>query len=150
DGINIIHDWYNRIKGTEYDDADMPYLYHPYTGHDNNRDWFMMTQAETRVFVDLHNREHPQAVFDMHQMGRNGVRYMVPPFTDPLDPNQDPIIQQGFASLGSHIAQRLTAEGKAGVVTNAMFDNFSPSLAYGNYHGSVDLLSEAASVKLAT
>jgi hypothetical protein len=35
-------------------------------------------------------------------------------------------------------------------VTNAIFDNYSPSLAYGNYHGSVDLLSEAASVKLAT
>ena len=150
DGINIIHDWYQRIKDTEYDDADLPYLYHPYTGHDNNRDWFMMTQAETRLFVDLHNTEHPQAVFDMHQMGRNGVRFMVPPFIDPLDPNQDPIIQQGFASLGSHIAQRLTSEGKAGVVTNAIFDNFSPSLAYGNYHGSVDLLGEAASVKLAT
>lgn len=150
DGIDIIHDWYERIRDTEYDDADLPFLYHPYTGHDNNRDWFMMTQAETRLYVDLHNREHPQAVFDMHQMGRNGARFMVPPFIDPLDPNQDPIIQQGFASLGSHIAQRLTAEGKAGVVTNAIFDNFSPSLAYGNYHGSVDLLSEAASTKLAT
>lgn len=150
DGINIIHDWYQRIVDTEYDDADLPFLYHPYTGHDNNRDWFMMTQAETRLYVDMHNREHPQAVFDMHQMGRNGARYMVPPFIDPLDPNQDPIIQQGFASLGSHIAQRLTSEGKPGVVTNAIFDNYSPSLAYGNYHGSVDLLSEAASAKLAT
>ncbi len=150
DGINIIHDWYQRIVNTEYDDADLPYLYHPYTGHDNNRDWFMMTQAETRLYVDLHNREHPQAVFDMHQMGRTGARYMVPPFIDPLDPNQDPIIQQGFASLGSHIAQRLTSEGKRGVATNVIFDNYSPSLAYGNYHGSVDLLSEAASAKLAT
>ena len=150
DGIDIIREWYERVRGTEFDDAELPYLYHPYTGHDNNRDWFMMTQAETRLFVDLHNTEHPQGVFDMHQMGRNGARFMVPPFIDPLDPNQDPIIQQGFASLGSHIAQRLTAEGKPGVVTNAMFDNYSPSLAYGNYHGSVDLLSEAASVKLAT
>lgn len=150
DGINIIHDWNERIVDTEYDDAELPYLYHPYTGHDNNRDWFMMTQAETRLYVDLHNREHPQAVFDMHQMQSDGARFMVPPFIDPLDPNQNPVIQQGFASLGSHIAQRLTSEGKAGVVTNAIFDNFSPSLAYGNYHGSVDLLSEAASVRLAT
>lgn len=150
DGIDIIHGWYDRIKDTEYDDADLPFLYHPYTGHDNNRDWFMLTQIETRNYVELHNREHPQAVFDMHQMGRNGARFMVPPFIDPLDPNQDPIIQQGFASMGTHIAQRLTAADKAGVVTNAIFDNFSPSLAYGNYHGSVDLLSEAASTKLGT
>ena len=36
------------------------------------------------------------------------------------------------------------------LATNSMFDNYSPSLAYGNYHGSVDLLSEAASAALAT
>jgi len=150
DGIQMIHDWYDRVVGTVHVGSDLPFLYHPYTGHDNNRDWFMMTQAETRHYVTMHNREHPQAVFDMHQMGRLGARYLVPPFIDPLDPNQDPVIQQGFAALGSHIAQRLTAAGKEGVVTNAIFDNYSPSLAYGNYHGSVDLLSEAASANLAS
>ncbi|MBA3274238.1 MAG: hypothetical protein H0T72_00475 [Chloroflexia bacterium] len=150
DGVAMISDWYARWLGTPHEGVEMPWLYHPYVGHDNNRDWFMQTQAETRLYVDLHNREHPQAVFDMHQMGRFGPRFMVPPFIDPLDPNQDPLIQQGFAALGSHIAQRLTAAGKPGVVTNAIFDNYSPSLAYGNYHGSVDLLSEAASAKLAT
>jgi hypothetical protein len=148
DGMNLINEWYETVQGTPYSGSDLPFLYHPYTGHDNNRDWFMMTQAETRLYVDLHNREHPQAVFDMHQMGRLGPRYMVPPFIDPLDPNQDPVIQQGFAMLGTHIAQRLTAAEKPGVVTHAIFDNYSPSLAYGNYHGSVDLLSEAASANL--
>lgn len=150
DGLQMISEWYTRWLGTPHEGVEMPWLYHPYTGHDNNRDWFMLTQAETKLYVDMHNREHPQAVFDMHQMGRKGVRFMVPPFIDPLDPNQDPVIQQGFAALGSHIAQRMTAKGMAGVATNAIFDNYSPSLAYGNYHGSVDLLSEAASVKLAT
>ena len=102
---------------------------------------FMLTQAETKLYVDLHNREHPQAVFDMHQMGRKGVRFMVPPFIDPLDPNQDPVIQAGFADVGTTIAAKLTAAGKPGVATHIIFDNYSPSLAYGNYHGSVDLLS---------
>lgn len=150
DGHQMQVEWYRQWLDTEYEGQPMPRLYHHYVGHDNNRDWFMLTQAETRLYAALHNREHPQMVFDMHQMYRDGARFMVPPFIDPLDPNQDPIIQQGFADLGTWIASRMTAEGKAGVATNIIFDNYSPSLAYGNYHGSVDLLSEAASCKLAT
>jgi hypothetical protein len=150
DGHQMIVEWYRKWLDTDYEGVEMPWLYHPYVGHDNNRDWFMLTQAESRLFAALHNREHPQMVFDMHQMYRDGARFMVPPFIDPLDPNQDPVIQQGFADLGTAIAARLTAAGKAGVATNIIFDNYSPSLAYGNYHGSVDLLSEAASVRLAT
>lgn len=150
DGHHMIVEWYKRHLGSEYEGSTMPWLYHHYTGHDNNRDWFMLTQAETRLVAALHNRDHPQLVFDMHQMGRDGARFMVPPFIDPLDPNQDPVIQQGFADLGTAIATKLTAAGKAGVATNVIFDNYSPSLAYGPYHGSVDLLSEAASCKFAT
>ncbi len=150
DGHQMIVEWYRRWLDTEYEGQPMPWLYHHYVGHDNNRDWFMLTQAESRIYADLHNRERPQLVFDMHQMMRDGARFMVPPFIDPLDPNQDPVIQQGFADLGTAIASRLTAAGKAGVATNIIFDNYSPSLAYGNYHGSVDILSEAASCRLAT
>ncbi len=150
DGIDIIGDWYRRWLNTPYEGCDLACLYHPYVGHDNNRDWFMLTQPENRLYAALHNREHPQLVFDMHQMNRDGARFMVPPFIDPLDPNQDPVIQQGFAALGSAIAARLTAAGKPGVATHIRFDNYSPSLAYGNYHGSIDLLSEAASCRLAT
>jgi hypothetical protein len=150
DGHRMIVEWYERWLDTPYEGQPMPKLYHRYVGHDNNRDWFMLTQAETRLISALHNREHPQLVFDMHQMGRDGARFMVPPFIDPLDPNQDPVIQAGFADVGTTIAARLTQAGKAGVATHIIFDNYSPSLSYGNYHGSVDLLSEAASCKFAT
>ncbi len=150
DGHQMTVEWYRKWLDTSYEGQPMPWLYHRYVGHDNNRDWFMLTQAESRLYAALHNRERPQLVFDMHQMQRDGARFMVPPFIDPLDPNQDPVIQQGFADLGTAIATRLTAAGKAGVATNIIFDNYSPSLAYGNYHGSVDLLSEAASCLLAT
>ena len=150
DGHQMIVEWYERWLDTPYEGQPMPWLYHRYVGHDNNRDWFMLTQAETRLIAALHNREHPQLVFDMHQMNRDGARFMVPPFIDPLDPNQDPVIQAGFSAVGATIAARLTAAGKAGVATHIIFDNYSPSLSYGNYHGSVDLLSEAASCKFAT
>ncbi len=150
DGYRMVVEWYGRWLGTPYEGQPMPWLYHRYVGHDNNRDWFMLTQAETRLIAALHNREKPQLVFDMHQMMRDGARFMVPPFIDPLDPNQDPAIQQGFAALGAQIAAKLTAADKAGVATHIIFDNYSPALSYGNYHGSVDLLSEAASCKYAT
>lgn len=150
DGHRMIVEWYERWLDTPYEGQGMPWLYHRYVGHDNNRDWFMLTQAETRLIAALHNREHPQLVFDMHQMGRDGARFMLPPFIDPLDPNQDPIVQAGFAAVGTALATELIHEGKAGVATHIIFDNYSPSLSYGNYHGSVDLLSEAASCKFAT
>lgn len=150
DGHRMIVEWYGRWLDTPHEGQPLPRLYHRYVGHDNNRDWFMLTQAETRLIAAFHNREHPQLVFDMHQMGRDGARFMVPPFIDPLDPNQDPVIQAGFADAGTTVAAKLTAAGKAGVATHIIFDNYSPSLSYGNYHGSVDLLSEAASCKLAT
>ncbi len=150
DGHQMIAEWYARWLDTPYEGQGMPWLYHRYVGHDNNRDWFMLTQKENQLIAALHNREHPQLVFDMHQMMRDGARFMLPPFIDPLDRNQDPVIQAGFAEVGTALAAKMIAAGKAGVATHIIFDNYSPTLSYGNYHGSVDLLSEAASCNLAT
>ncbi len=150
DGIQIVVDWYKRHVGTKYEGCRMPWLYQKYVGHDNNRDWYMFTQKESRLTLKVHNAWHPQIVLDMHQMGSRGARLFVPPFVDPYEPNVDQILQQEVAVMGTFIASELTAQGKAGVMHSHNFDGWTPARAYHHYHGGIRILTECASVKIAT
>ncbi len=150
DGIQMVADWYRKYLGTEYEGSRMPWLYHKYVGHDNNRDWYMFTQVESRLTVKIHNAWHPQIIVDMHQMGSRGARLFVPPYVDPFEPNVDPILQQEVGMMGFFIATELTSQGKAGVVHSERFDAWTPARAYHHYHGGVRILTECASVRVAT
>ena len=151
DGTDLVAEWYRRQLGTPFEGTSPPVLYHPYAGHDNNRDWYMFTQAETRLtLTHLYHRWHPQIVHDVHQMDARGARLFVPPYADPWEPNVDGAIVAAAGALGSHVASRLTTEGHAGVVTGALFDAWTPGRAYPHTHGGVRLLSETASARLAT
>ena len=44
DGQIMVTDWFNKNLGTPFERSQIPYLYHPYVGHDNNRDMYMFTQ----------------------------------------------------------------------------------------------------------
>jgi hypothetical protein len=150
DGIQLVVDWYRKYLGTKYEGSGMPWLYNTYTGHENNRDWYMFTQVESQLTIKVHNAWHPQIVVDMHQMGSCGARLFVPPYIDPYEPNIDPIIQQQVAMMGTFIATELTAEGKAGVMHSQGFDAWTPGRAYHHYHGGIRILTEVASVRIAT
>jgi hypothetical protein len=151
DGVSIVARWYNETLGTEGEGSRPPELYHPYVGHDNNRDWYAFTQVETQLTVDsLHNVWHPQIVHDIHQTSSHGARYFVPPFIDPFEPNVDPLIVEGYTALGTSIAWELLGQGKKGVVVNARYDAWTPARAYQHYHAGVRILSETASASLAT
>src|SRR5215813_10319127 len=63
DGVDIVTKWYRRTLGTPYEGSAPPELYHKYVGHDNNRDWYIFSQQETRLAISkLHNVWHPEIV----------------------------------------------------------------------------------------
>ncbi|MFI5007715.1 MAG: M14 family zinc carboxypeptidase [Solirubrobacterales bacterium] len=151
DGTDLVTAWQRKHVGTPYEGSSPPVLYQKYAGHDNNRDWYMFTQVETELTVrHVHDRFRPQIVHDVHQMARRGARMFVPPYLDPWEPNVDPALRAAVGALGSAVAARLVAEGRTGVVTQAIFDAWSPARAYPHTHGGVRILSETASADLAS
>ena len=64
----------------------LPWLYHYYVGHDNNRDWYAFTQKETQhTVLGAHNAWHPQIVHDIHQMGGTGGSDFLSAYIDPIE-----------------------------------------------------------------
>lgn len=151
DGVDIVGRWYRKTLGTPYEGTDPPELYHKYTGHDNNRDWYMFTQVETQLTIaKLHNVWHPQIVYDVHQRGPYATRMFVPPWLDPTEPNIDPIVMQEINMMGTSMAADLTAAGKTGIAIHAAYDFWTPARHYQSFHGGLRLLTESASARLAT
>ncbi|MCC6590561.1 MAG: peptidase M14 [Bryobacterales bacterium] len=151
DGVDIVRNWYNRTADTPFEGTSPPELYHKYVGHDNNRDWYIFSQIETRLTIDqLHNQWHPQIVYDVHQQGAYGARMFVPPWLDPIEPNVDPILAQLANMIGTGMAADLTSAGKKGISINSTYDFWTPARHYQAYHGGMRILSESASAKLAS
>jgi len=130
DGTQKVVDWYRKSLGTPWEGGQIPFLYHKYTGHDNNRDWYMFTQVETQLTVKhLYDRWRPQVIHDLHQMGTRAARIFAPPYVDPWEPNVDPALIEAVNGIGTSVAARLTTEGKRGVVIHALYDAWTPSSA---------------------
>lgn len=153
DGLDIVVDWYRKTVGTPHEAADLLRLYQLYSGHDNNRDWFMLTQAETRIVTQLLYKEFfPTVYWDVHQQGSEGERMFVPPFRDPLNPNLDPGVISAINLLGTRAVYDMTREGLTGISTGVSYDMWWNG---GNRnvpvrHNIIGLLTEAASVQFAT
>ena len=151
DGVDIVKRWYDRTLGTPYEGTSPPELYHHYVGHDDNRDWYAFTQIETRLTVDkVHNAWRPQIVHDIHQQGAYGSRLFLPPYMKPVEPNVPRQLVEGYTELGRFMADNLLKSGFKGITWDSTYDAWTPARAYSHYHGGVRILSETASVNLAT
>jgi hypothetical protein len=153
DGQMMVTDYYRKYLGTPYEGGPLPWLYHHYVGHDNNRDWYMLTQIETKEMSHaIYHEWHPQVFVDEHQMGTTGPRMFIPPFADPVDPTVHPLIWREVNIIGSNMAFRLEQQNKAGLIYGYSFDAYwiGGTRNTGWWKNITGLLLETASARVAT
>jgi hypothetical protein len=122
DGHEIVVNWYRQQLGTPFETTGTPWVYHEYIGHDINRDWFMITQAETRhVSRLLYEQWYPQIIYNHHQTAPFPARIFIPPFADPVNPHIPPLVVRGVNMVGEHMAKRIEEEGMPGTVSRMTF-----------------------------
>jgi len=152
DGMDLIVENYKKHVGTKYEGASLPQVYHKYVGHDNNRDFVILTQDDSRAIARIYNQTwFPQVFVEKHQMGSTSARYFVPPNHDPVAENVPAGIFHWGGVFGQHMATDMTAEGHAGVSQHYLFDDYWPgSTETCIWKNVIGFLTEAASVQTAS
>ncbi len=117
DGMQLVSNWYMKDADTLKRNMDVPRLWQKYIGHDNNRDFYMSNQAETKnINHVLYWDWFPQIVYNHHQTGPAGAVMFSPPFRDPFNYNYDPMIATDIDFIGAAMHDRFAREHKPGVV----------------------------------
>ncbi len=152
DGMDLIVENYQKHVGTKYEGASLPRVYHKYVGHDNNRDFVILTQDDNRAIARIYNQTwFPQVMVEKHQMGSTGTRYFVPPNHDPIAENVPAGVFHWGGIFGQHMATDMTAQGLAGVSQHYIFDDYWPgSTETCIWKNVIGFLTEAASVQTAS
>jgi len=152
DGMDKVVDHYKKYLGTKYEGSSLPEVYHKYVGHDNNRDFIMLSQEDTKAIARIYNTGwFPQVMVEKHQMGLSGVRYFVPPPHDPIAENVDAGIWNWTGIFGSNLMKDMTRAGLKGVSQHYLFDDYWPgSTETCIWKNVIGFLTEGASVHIAT
>ena len=113
-GLEYVAEWHESTRDTTSAGSAPPGLYHPWAGHDLNRDWALLSQPETQQTVSQVLLPWlPQITLDLHQLMTDGPRYVLPPYIDPWDPHVDPLLRARTAALGKAMAAEMTQQGLA-------------------------------------
>jgi len=154
DGAVLVSDWFQKTLGTEYEGSDLPWLYHKYAGHDNNRDAFQTNLVESQYMAKIMFRDWgvPQAYVDHHHMGSYGPRIFVPPYAEPIRPLADPLIWREHSWYGAHIAYKEEEAGLSGIINMAQYSGWGHFGFHWitPFHNIAGMLTESASAKLAS
>ena len=146
DGTTMVASWYRENLGKPWE-SRLPELWHKYVGHDDNRDWYMMNQVETRNSArQLYTEWFPQIIYNQHQTGPFPSRIFVPPFDDPMNPNIPPLVIRGVNLVGDAMTRRLDQEGKRGAVSRMGFDTWwnGGMRTAPYYHNMIGILTETS------
>ncbi len=148
DGLEQVADWYMRpADKTKRDTNSIPLLYQKYIGHDNNRDSFISNQPETTNMNRVAYREwFPQILYNEHQTGPVGTVVFIPPFRDPYNYNNEPLVINQTDAVGTAMHARLVAQGKGGSVSRSgapystWFNGGVRTIGY--FHNQIGILTE--------
>ncbi len=148
DGLDLVADWYMREKEpARRSMRGLPVLYQKYIGHDNNRDFYMVTQPETEAMARQLFREwHPQIIYNHHQSGPSGTVLFAPPFRDPFNYLFDPLIPAGIDLVSASMHNRFISEDKPGATmrSSAPYSTWwnGGLRSTGYFHNVIGILTE--------
>jgi len=149
DGLDLVADWYMReTEPAKRSMSGVPVLYQKYIGHDNNRDFYMNTQPETKAMSrQLYIEWHPQILYNHHQTGPAGTVLFAPPFRDPFNYVFDPLIPVGLDLVSASMHNRFVTEGKPGATmrSGASYSTWwnGGLRSTGYFHNVIGILTEA-------
>ena len=146
---------FNAARGLAIDESrfsaehDQPWPGGRYNHYlfDMNRDWFSMSQPESRGRVALMQDWWPVAVVDAHEMGGDQT-YFFAPNADPANPHQAASQRANHDLLGRNHARWFDQLGYD-YFTREIFDAFYPGYGdmWPSMHGATSMTYEQASAR---
>ncbi|WP_031549124.1 M14 metallopeptidase family protein [Parvularcula oceani] len=114
---------------------------------DMNRDWFALTQPETRARVAAYLRWHPLVVVDLHEMSTRGG-YFFSPEAEPYNPDITADQRETLRLIGRNNARWFDRSG-FDYYTREVYDALYPGYgaAWPLFHGSIGTTYEQASAR---
>ncbi|MFB6249167.1 MAG: DUF4350 domain-containing protein [Salinibacter sp.] len=117
---------------------------------DLNRDWFPLTQVESRNRVDFYHRWRPNIVTDYHEMGTNSTYFFEP--TEPVNSWNQLVPDRVYTTLTQYFTENWAeALNEIGTpyFTREIYDNSYPGYGstYPNMYGGIAFVFEQASAR---